>query len=317
MNRIVIAVTFALGLTAVAWVGLGFLGSNWLALAMTAVIAGVYLLGAFELRQFRAASASLAAALAEMPQPLVDLGDWLQGVPASLRNAVRLRVEGERVALPGPTLTPYLVGLLVMLGMLGTFLGMVVTFKGAVFALEGSTDLRAIRSALAEPIKGLGLSFGTSVAGVAASAMLGLLSAICRRERVEVARQLDSRIANRAAPVFAGPPAPGKLPGAAGPGAGVARGGRHTAVLHGQHGAPQPATQRAIAGAAGAVPPRGGRGLHRAGPRRRNIAERQPRGGCQGRGRKHPARGGGCDVGDRARIAAHAPARVRGDADGN
>ncbi|HSV51839.1 MAG TPA: DUF802 domain-containing protein [Burkholderiaceae bacterium] len=195
MNRIVIAVAFAVGLVAVAWVGLGFVGSSWLALAMTAVIAGVYLLGAFELRQFRAATASLAAALADMPQPLADLGDWLQRVPASLRNAVRLRVEGERVALPGPALTPYLVGLLVMLGMLGTFLGMVVTFKGAVFALEGSTDLQAIRSALAEPIKGLGLSFGTSVAGVAASAMLGLLSAISRRERVDAARQLDSRIA--------------------------------------------------------------------------------------------------------------------------
>jgi hypothetical protein len=72
---------------------------------------------------------------------------------------------------------------------------MVVTFKGAVFALEGSTDLQAIRSALAEPIRGLGLSFGTSVAGVAASAMLGLMSAISRRERMDVGRQLDGRIA--------------------------------------------------------------------------------------------------------------------------
>jgi hypothetical protein len=93
--------------------------------------------------------------------------------PFAAEPAVRQRIEGERVALPGPALTPYLVGLLVMLGMLGTFLGMVVTFKGAVFALEGSTDLQAIRSALAAPIKGLGLSFGTSVAGVAASSHAG------------------------------------------------------------------------------------------------------------------------------------------------
>lgn len=195
MNRIFFAVAFAIGLMTVTWVGLGFVGSSWIALVMTAVIAGVYLLGAFELRQFRAATASLAAALADIPQPLPDIGVWLVGVHPSLQNSVRLRIEGERVALPGPALTPYLVGLLVMLGMLGTFLGMVVTFKGAVFALEGSTDLHAIRSALAAPIKGLGLAFGTSVAGVAASAMLGLLSAISRRERVDVARQLDSRIA--------------------------------------------------------------------------------------------------------------------------
>src|SRR5437899_1887327 len=134
-------------------------------------------------------------ALEDLSQAPASLADWLESVPPGLRGAVRQRVEADRGTLPGPALTPYLVGLLVMLGMLGTFLGMVVTFKGAVFALEGSTDLQAIRSALAAPIKGLGLAFGTSVAGVAASAMLGLLSAISRRERVDVARQLDSRIA--------------------------------------------------------------------------------------------------------------------------
>ena len=186
---------FAAGLMTIAWVGFGFAGSSWLALLMTAVIGAVYLLGALELRQFRAATSGLARALADIPQPLPNLGDWLERVPASLRGAVRTRVEGERSGLPGPALTPYLVGLLVMLGMLGTFLGMVLTFKGAVFALEGSADLQAMRSALAEPIKGLGLAFGTSVAGVAASAMLGLMSAISRRERLEVARQLDGRIA--------------------------------------------------------------------------------------------------------------------------
>ena len=200
MNRIVFAAAFAIGLMVVGWVGVGFIGASPLALLMTVLIAAVYLLGAFELQQFRAATSSLAAALASIPQPLSDLRGWLSGLHPSLQNAVRLRIEGERVALPGPALTPYLVGLLVMLGMLGTFLGMVVTFKGAVFALEGSTDLQAIRSALAAPIKGLGLSFGTSVAGVAASAMLGLISAISRRERLDVARQLDARIATELRP---------------------------------------------------------------------------------------------------------------------
>jgi len=82
-----------------------------------------------------------------------------------------------------------------MLGMLGTFLGMVVTLNGAVFALEGTSDLGAIRSAFATPIKGLGLSFGTSVAGVAASAMLGLMAAISRHERQLASHLLDTKIA--------------------------------------------------------------------------------------------------------------------------
>jgi pyruvate/2-oxoglutarate dehydrogenase complex dihydrolipoamide acyltransferase (E2) component len=195
MSKHFFTAAFAVGLMSVGWVGWGFVGSSWLALGMTAVIGGVYLLGAFELRQFRATTAALASAMKDIPQPLSGLGDWLDRVPPALRNAVRLRIEGERGGLPGPALTPYLVGLLVMLGMLGTFLGMVITFKGAVFALEGSADLQAIRSALAAPIKGLGLSFGASVAGVAASAMLGLMSAISRRERLEVARQMDGLIA--------------------------------------------------------------------------------------------------------------------------
>jgi hypothetical protein len=109
---------------------------------------------------------------------------------------VRLRIEGERVALPGPALTPYLVGLLVLLGMLGTLLGMVATLRGTGMALESATDLQAIRASLAAPVKGLGFAFGTSIAGVATSAMLGLLSALGRRERIGAGQLLDVKIAS-------------------------------------------------------------------------------------------------------------------------
>jgi hypothetical protein len=195
LNKHLFAAAFLAGALGVVWVGLGFIDSSLLALSMTALIAVVYVFGALELRRFREATATLETALAAIPDNLPDLGDWLGRVHPSLQNSVRLRIEGERVGLPGPALTPYLVGLLVMLGMLGTFLGMVVTLKGAVFALEKTTDLEAIRSALAVPVKGLGLAFGTSVAGVAASAMLGLMSAVSRRERMQAAQALDSRIA--------------------------------------------------------------------------------------------------------------------------
>ncbi|WP_240936600.1 hypothetical protein [Hydrogenophaga crocea] len=195
LNRFFFAAAFALGLASLAWVGLGFIGTSALALAMTALIGAAYLVGAHELQRHRQASAGLARALAEVPQPLAALDDWLPRVPAALQAAVRQRIETERGALPGLALTPYLIGLLVMLGMLGTFLGMVITFKGVVFTLEGSADLQAIRTALAAPIKGLGLAFGTSVVGVATSAMLGLMSAIARRERAEALRLLDARVA--------------------------------------------------------------------------------------------------------------------------
>ncbi|QDZ27124.1 DUF802 domain-containing protein [Noviherbaspirillum sp. UKPF54] len=194
MNRHLFTIAFFLGALGIVWAGAGFVDSGFLALAMTAIIGAVYGAGALELRRFRQATSTLEAALAAIPDNLAELGDWLGKVHPSLQNPVRLRVEGERVGLPGPALTPYLVGLLVMLGMLGTFLGMVVTLKGAVFALEKTTDLAAIRSALAVPVKGLGLAFGTSVAGVAASAMLGLMSSLSRRERTMAAQLLDTRI---------------------------------------------------------------------------------------------------------------------------
>ena len=195
MNKNLGLAAFLLGLGAVVWVGLGYIGSNPLALAMTVLIGAFYSMGALELRRFHQTTAALCKALAAIPDKLPNLADWLQQLPASLQTPVRLRIEGERVALPGPAMTPYLVGLLVLLGMLGTFLGMVVTLKGAVMALESTTDLATIRAALAAPVKGLGLAFGTSVAGVAASAMLGLLSALCRRERLQAAQWLDTRTA--------------------------------------------------------------------------------------------------------------------------
>src|SRR5690606_17684837 len=96
--------------------------------------------------------------------------------------------------LPRPVLTPYLVGLLVLLGMLGTFLGMIATLRGTGLALESATDLAAIRTSLAAPVQGLGFAFGTSVAGVATSAMLGLLSALITRDRIHVSQALDARV---------------------------------------------------------------------------------------------------------------------------
>ncbi len=197
MKKHLFPLAFALGLLAVVWVAATALGGNPLVLLMTAVIGGVFVVGARELQQFRAHTEALAEAVQGAPEQLIDLGEWLVRVPEGLRPSVRQRVEGERAALPGPALTPYLVGLLVMLGMLGTFLGMVVTLNGAAFALQGVSDIQGIRSAFSEPIKGLGLAFGASVAGVATSAMLGLMSTLVRRERLAVAQGLDQVVATR------------------------------------------------------------------------------------------------------------------------
>jgi len=188
-------VVFALGAVAVVWVAAGSGNAHPLALAMTLVIGLVYAGGGLELWRFQRDTQAMQTALDTANDEITDLPAWLASLPATLRDAARRRLAGERVGLPGPALTGYLVGLLLLLGMLGTFLGLVVTLDGTVLALERTTDLAAMRAALAAPVKGLGLAFGTSVAGVAASASLGLMAALARRERAGIVRSLDRLVA--------------------------------------------------------------------------------------------------------------------------
>jgi hypothetical protein len=188
-------VVFSIGLAAVLGIGIAYIASNAIAFAVTLVIAGCYLAAAAELRRYQQITGSLEQAVAQLASAPRSFALWLDSLHPSLRNAVRLRVEGERAALPGPVLAPYLVGLLVLLGMLGTLLGMVATLRGTGTALQSASDLTAIRASLAAPVTGLGFAFGTSIAGVATSAMLGLLSALCRSERLHVTQQLDVKIA--------------------------------------------------------------------------------------------------------------------------
>lgn len=205
MNRLLFGAASLLGAVAILWMGASFLGGHALALGVTLLIAIAYGIGLVELFHYRRATASLERALAAAPTAPARgdagerLGTWLQRVHPALQHAVRQRVEGGRAGLPVPVFTPYLVGLLVMLGLLGTFFGMVDTLSGAVTALQGNTELDAIRAGLAAPIAGLGVAFGTSVAGVAASAMLGLASTLSRRDRLLAARTLD-HVARRAFP---------------------------------------------------------------------------------------------------------------------
>ena len=186
------AAAFVAGLLVIGWVAWGYGAAHPLALGITLLIAGFYLLGARELHRYRQGTGALAAALQAPPADAAALDGWLGPLPAALRSAVRQRIEGLRAGLPAPVMAPYLTGLLVLLGMVGTFLGMVVTLQGTGAALAGADGLAAIRDALSAPVRGLGLAFGTSVAGVAASAMLGLMGALARRERLLAAQQLDA-----------------------------------------------------------------------------------------------------------------------------
>ncbi|NCT85609.1 MAG: hypothetical protein GXC94_20855, partial [Comamonadaceae bacterium] len=201
MNRVLNALyplALAAGLAGIAGAALAAARHHPVALAMTLLIAAFFVLGLLELRAFRRASRALDAALAAEPGE-----GWIQTLPAALRAAVQQRLEGLRVALPGLTLAPALAGLLVLLGMLGTFIGLVITLSSTASALGQTADLAALRNALGAPVQGLGLAFSASVAGVAGSAMLGLLVALARRERAAVGARLDAALLGRLRPLTA------------------------------------------------------------------------------------------------------------------
>lgn len=194
MTRKLSVVALVLGLGIVVWMGTNFMGSNLLAFVVICMIAAVFIIGFTELQQYQRDTSILNDALLACKEPISDLDKWLSQLPAGLIDSVRLRIQGERVLLPLPILSPYLVGLLVMLGLLGTFAGMVDTLKGAVAALQGTAELEAIRAGLVAPISGLSLAFGTSVAGISASALLGFVATLSRRQRVSVTQLLDSKV---------------------------------------------------------------------------------------------------------------------------
>ncbi len=194
-QRIFFAAAFAAGLAAIGWIGAGYLGSNALALGLVVLIGGFYLGGAAELWRYRAQTGGLQQVLSGTDTAPPTLEAWLSQLPPGLRHAVRQRAEGERAVFAGPVMTQYAVGLLVLLGMLGTFLGMVVTLRGTGLALASAADVETIRASLAAPVQGLGQAFGCSVAGVAASAALGLMAALARRERQGSLQQLDRLLA--------------------------------------------------------------------------------------------------------------------------
>src|SRR5690606_39541500 len=116
-----------------------------LPILFTLLVLAFYLVGALELYRYRQATLGLERALASLDATPASLDTWLAQLDPGLREPVRMRVEGGRLPLPGPALVPYLVGMLVLLGMLGTLLGMMATLRGTGVALEGTAELDAIR----------------------------------------------------------------------------------------------------------------------------------------------------------------------------
>ncbi len=116
---------------------------------------------------------------------------------ADLDAWVDVRTQGAHVSLAGASYAPFLVGLFVMLGLLGTFLGLFETLRGARFALTAASDPQAMREGLTAPMLGLTRSFGCSATGVTTSACLGLVGMVVRGRENALSAALQRLVARR------------------------------------------------------------------------------------------------------------------------
>ncbi len=98
------------------------------------------------------------------------------GQAATLLESIAVRLDDGREVLR------YLAGLLVFLGLLGTFWGLLETvssvggvIRGLRTGAEAGVLFDELKAGLAAPLAGMGLSFSASLFGIAGSLMLGFL----------------------------------------------------------------------------------------------------------------------------------------------
>lgn len=130
----------------------------------------------------------IGISVAEPPQLLKPLVKHLAGLHRdrfslsafSLRtvlDGIRGRLEESR------EISRYMIGLLIFLGLLGTFWGLLTTIGAVGKVIEGldvgSRDFaqifRTMKAGLAEPLSGMGTAFSSSLFGLGGSLVLGFL----------------------------------------------------------------------------------------------------------------------------------------------
>jgi hypothetical protein len=188
LNALVVLIPGAVGAFVIARTMGTYWGRDALASLIVGSIALAFAVGLLELlarlwraggleRELRGLPATPSEATVDAASPL-------------LSSMLRARLEQAPQPGLGESIAPFLTGLLVMLGLLGTLLGLFQTVHGAGTALTHSADVDTLRRGLSAPIDGLTRSFGCSAAGISASAMLGLAIALVRRREGRALRTL-------------------------------------------------------------------------------------------------------------------------------
>jgi len=127
-----------------------------------------------------------AADMVKPPRLLAPMASMLRNRQSATLSPVSMRSLLDSLASrldEARDLSRYLVGLLIFLGLLGTFWGLLTTVSSigdAINALDvgsaqSSTVFESLKEGLKGPLAGMGLSFSSSMFGLAGSLILGFL----------------------------------------------------------------------------------------------------------------------------------------------
>jgi hypothetical protein len=134
---------------------------------------------------------------------LINAGAGARGLSTITSRAI-LDSVGTRLD-EGRELNRYLIGLLVFLGLLGTFWGLLETvhsISGVINAMQTGSDASVmfddLKSGLAAPIAGMSISFTSSLFGLAGSLILGFLDLQAGQAQNRFYTELEDFLASHA-----------------------------------------------------------------------------------------------------------------------
>jgi hypothetical protein len=199
MTYVAVLIAGSVGLSLVARAALVYRGVDGLAFALVLLIGALLVAGIGELVVRARRSARLVDEVRALPKTATQ--SVIDGASVEVRTSLQARIAGVPLPAAPVLFSSYLLGMLVMIGLLGTFLGLFETLRGAREALTASTDVAALRVGLAAPMQGLSRAFGASAAGVSASAMLGVALVLVRRADARLARAFTAYASGPLSPV--------------------------------------------------------------------------------------------------------------------
>jgi hypothetical protein len=134
---------------------------------------------------------------------LINAGAGARGLPTATTRAI-LDSVGTRLD-EGRELNRYLIGLLVFLGLLGTFWGLLETvhsISGVINSMQSGSDAGVmfddLKTGLAAPIAGMSISFTSSLFGLAGSLILGFLDLQAGQAQNRFYTELEDFLASHA-----------------------------------------------------------------------------------------------------------------------